>query len=115
MEHAADRLLLESSRTTLEFSVQGLRAKYFQDSAPAESLSLSETLDGPSCYVPQANEIILQAALSKYPKLCRVLILHELIHSKLYRENGDPDEAHGERFQAEVKRLWGAGAYAKVL
>lgn len=115
MEHAAEGFLLESSRATLEFSIQGLRAKYFQDSAPIESLSLSETLDGPSCYVPQANEIVPQSALSKYPKLCRILILHELIHSKLYRDNGNPDEAHGERFQAGARKLWDAGAYANVL
>jgi hypothetical protein len=72
-------------------------------------------MDGPSCYVPQTNEIVLQSSLSKYPKLCRILILHELIHSRLYHENGDPDEAHGERFQAEIKRLWDSGAYAKVM
>ena len=44
-----------------------------------------------------------------FVKLCSILVLHELMHSKLYKENGDPDERHGRRFKAELKRLKDAG------
>ena len=52
---------------------------------------------------------------SPFVKLCCILVLHELIHSSLCKENGDPNERHGARFKAELKRLMDAGAYAKLL
>jgi hypothetical protein len=48
-------------------------------------------------------------------KTTRILILHELIHWSLFQENGDADENEGQRFQAEIQRLWSAGAYKNLL
>jgi hypothetical protein len=38
-----------------------------------------------------------------------------MIHVKLYAENKDADETHGERSQAEMQRLIVAGAYNNLL
>ena len=52
---------------------------------------------------------------AKFIELAKIAILHELVHSKLHKQNGDPDEAEGQRFQAEIKRLLEAGAYKGLL
>lgn len=48
-------------------------------------------------------------------KTTPILILHELVHYNLFLETGDPDSEEGQRFQKEVRRLWDAGAYKKLL
>jgi SprT-like family len=52
-------------------------------------------------------------------KLVRILLLHELIHSKHFLQSHRRDEkqehGHGPRFRAEIKRLMSAGAYDKLL
>jgi hypothetical protein len=49
------------------------------------------------------------------PKLVRILLLHELIHGKLFLESENTEIKHGPRFQAEVKRLIAEGAYDAIL
>jgi len=88
---------------------------YFPDTQPIDAGEFVDSLDGPSCFVPTMNAIYLRQCFSPFLKLCSILVLHELIHSKLYKNNGDPDEKHGPRFKAEVKRLMDAGVYAKLL
>ena len=52
-------------------------------------------------------------------KLVRILLLHEMVHSKLFLQSHRRDEkqehGHGPRFRAEIKRLISAGAYHKLL
>jgi hypothetical protein len=52
-------------------------------------------------------------------KLVRILLLHEMVHSKLFLQSHRHDEkqehGHGPRFRAEIKRLISAGAYDKLL
>ena len=52
-------------------------------------------------------------------KLVRILLLHEMAHSKLFLQSHRRDEkrehGHGPRFRAEIKRLISAGAYHKLL
>jgi hypothetical protein len=52
-------------------------------------------------------------------KLVRILLLHEMVHSKLFLQSHRRDEkheqGHGPRFGAEIKRLISAGAYDKLL
>jgi len=53
--------------------------------------------------------------LLPFPKVCKIMILHELIHSKLFKVNGDADGQEGAAFEAEVDRLWEEGVYRKLL
>ncbi len=52
-------------------------------------------------------------------KLIRILLLHEMVHSKLFLQSHRRDEkqedGHGPRFRAEIKRLMSAGAYDTLL
>jgi SprT-like family len=52
-------------------------------------------------------------------KLVRILLLHEMAHSKLFLESHRRDKkqevGHGHRFRAEIKRLMSAGAYDQLL
>jgi hypothetical protein len=52
-------------------------------------------------------------------KLVRILLLHEMAHSKLFlqshRRDQKQEQGHGPRFRAEIKRLISAGAYDKLL
>jgi hypothetical protein len=48
-------------------------------------------------------------------KTTKILILHELIHWKLYSESKDPDENEGKKFYAELSRLKSEGAYTGLL
>jgi hypothetical protein len=48
-------------------------------------------------------------------KLVRILLLHELVHGKLFLETNNTEVKHGPRFQAEVKRLMAQGAYDTLL
>jgi hypothetical protein len=63
------------------------------------------------------NERVIQisSTVARSKKLRQVLILHELIHNALLCQFGDPDHEEGDKFQAEVQRLWDAGAYRKLL
>jgi hypothetical protein len=49
------------------------------------------------------------------PKLARILLLHELVHGKLFLDTRNSEITHGAKFQAEVKRLIRAGAYDNIL
>ena len=52
-------------------------------------------------------------------KLVRILLLHEMVHSKLFilahRRDEKQEHGHGPRFRAEIKRLISAGAYQMLL
>jgi hypothetical protein len=52
-------------------------------------------------------------------KVVRILLLHELVHSKLFLQSCKRDEkverGHGRTFRAEIKRLISRGAYEGLL
>lgn len=108
-----DAISCEASETTLATRLRGYQRRYF----PAmEALGLElEGLPGPACFLPETKIIRINPSVKAFPKLCAILILHELIHAELLRRDNDADEAEGERFQAEVKRLWACDAYARLL
>jgi len=88
---------------------------YFSDTKPISSAEFIDDLEGPSRVLPQIDKIEIKRCFSPFPKLCRLLVLHELIHNKLYKKHGAAQKDTGEEFQAEVKRLWGSDAYVDLL
>jgi hypothetical protein len=95
--------------------VRKYQTAYFRDMVTPPRLEVRPPDRGPACYVKEENVIFIHPAVTPFLKLCRVLILHELIHGSLYKKFGDPDEAEGEPFQAERQRLWCEKAYADLL
>ena len=89
--------------------------KHFSEVKPVCSAEFIADLDGPSRLLPQIDKIEVKRCFSPFPRLCRLLVLHELIHNKLYKKHGAAQIVTGEEFQAEVRRLWDDDAYVDLL
>ena len=66
------------------------------------------------------NEIIIDYTLARHPDLACIVVLHELAHCSLGVGDTEykgipPFFDHGPRFQAELVRLFLAGAYDQLL
>jgi len=99
-----------------EFWLRSLERRFFSDVIPQIAGITVE--DHPAARVrfePAENRIYLIRSLLPFPKVCKIMILHELIHSKLFKVNGDADGQEGAAFEAEVDRLWEEGVYRKLL
>ena len=51
----------------------------------------------------------LNPSLSGWPQMMKLTLLHELVHIKLH-----PYQKHGKRFNDEMRRLAGRGAFDKL-
>jgi hypothetical protein len=110
LDAASDVLSHETSEAVLNSRLREFERHYFAGQKPIEGLEVTQ-LPGPSQSLVDRRVIQIHPNVATYPKICGILILHELIHSKLLQENGDPDVKESERFQAEVERLYEAKAY----
>ena len=113
---------LSENGTTWELNVLSLiryyearHARYFLGIEPVASGDFEPDLDGPSRFLPQLNRIELHKSFARFEKLCRILVLHELIHSKLCKIGECEKDSTTIRFRKEVEELWDQGAYAKLL
>jgi hypothetical protein len=106
--------VLEQQRATLESFLRHFENKYFQDVEPITTVEVGD-IDGPSKYDPATNVISVHKAVAQFPKVCRVLLLHELIHNKLWKQRKEREDGHGELFQKEVKELLENSAYTGLL
>ena len=61
------------------------------------------------------GSMFFSAELVEFSNALKISVLHELIHANLFAANGDADDNHGDRFQSEVKRLMGLGAYNSLV
>lgn len=112
----ANAFQLETSELLVNTWLRKYEKEHFSDVRPPVLRVHVRSVDkGPACYLIQENVILIHPAVAPFLKVCRVLILHELIHSKLFKQNGDPDESEGERFQQERERLWDENAYKDLL
>jgi hypothetical protein len=70
------------------------------------------------CYNFKKHLISISPGLKNFQSLCYLVLLHELAHAYLEVQGykGYPgDGGHGMRFQAELDRLYHAGAYDSLL
>ena len=107
-------IVSEMHQTLLRAFMRTYQQRYFRSTREVADLVLV-ALDAPARFVPEENKIHVHPSVAPFSKLAKIAILHELIHSKLHKQNGDPDGAEGQRFQAEVKKLLEAGAYKGLL
>ena len=103
----------ENSAELLRFFLLLAQDKYFPSVPYVADIEIVDDLH-PACLTP-SNVIQLSRNVILSQKMCKVLILHELIHHALRAVTGDPDEAEGAVFQAQVDRLWNEGAYRGLL
>jgi len=57
---------------------------------------------------PEIERIEVHYTLAPFVKLCRFLVLHELINNNLFKTHGKHIEYHSPEFQNQLKRLWDA-------
>jgi hypothetical protein len=88
---------------------------YFPRHNPDIHIEFVDDAGGPACFVRLMRTMYIEKSATVSEKFSRIALLHEMIHINLIEDNGDPDENHGSRFQAEVKRLFASGAYSKLL
>jgi hypothetical protein len=112
-ESSGEALTTETHEAFLRGFLRSFESRYFAGVLPVEDLSLQAPPEGgPACLY--LNVVRIDPGVAPFYKLCKILILHELIHHKLLISDGDADENEGERFQAEVERLQNEGAYARL-
>jgi hypothetical protein len=72
---------------------------------------------GAACFDPTSMTIHIAERITPLENIAKVALLHEMIHVKLYVQDGikDAGEKRGATFKAEVKRLMDAGAYDGLL
>ena len=93
--------------------------KYFPGVEPNVSVAINTNpkFEGAACFDPSTMMIHIAERITPLEKMTRIALLHEMVHVKLYLEDGKhhAGEDHGERFKDEIKRLMDAGAYDGLL
>jgi hypothetical protein len=110
----------EMVQFTLRAQVGKLARGYFPAMKKVPGVLIIQEADndghGPAWLNALTGTINIDERVSTFQeKTTPILILHELIHWSLFEDNGDPDEGHGDRFQAELTRIKNLGAYAGFL
>jgi hypothetical protein len=105
---------------SLRVQVGLLAKKYFPKMKKVPSLLVIQDTNnderGPAWLNALTGTIYIDERISAFQeKTTKILILHELMHWSLFESNGDPDEQEGKRFQAELSRIKGLGAYTGLL
>ncbi len=88
---------------------------YFPRHNPECEILIVDDAGGPACYDHLTKTMHIEKAATISEKMSRILLLHEMVHINFIEGGQDPDENHGIRFQSEIKRLFAAGAYSKLL
>jgi hypothetical protein len=103
----------EQREQELEAFARACQRRYFEDAALFTDLLFRSEVQKGAKFDRQDKCIYIQESLTVFPSLCKILILHELIHSKLLKEHNEA--SHGDPFKTEIQRLLEAGAYNDLL
>jgi hypothetical protein len=102
--------------TVLEHNLRLCERWFFKNVPPVMGIETVANADFPAKYEVARNVIQLDAGLARFPKLARLLIVHELVHHKLWVE--DPTYAnspYGPKYRAAIKALSEKDAYLDLL
>lgn len=107
----------EFKEAKIGFILEALQNRYFAEIEPRATLAFEQPETGsPACLHLPKGEIWIDPAIAHRSfKISGVLLLHELIHHKLFIRDGYMADEEGPNFQVEVARLFKEGAYAKFL
>jgi hypothetical protein len=116
MTDSFDAVELAEAQLFADLALASLQKKYFPDVVPVYFVKVLDDPRTASCYFPETQSIQLYFRVARFHPLAELLILHELIHHKLFLQ--DPDYAkdpYGEPFRRETQELLKRGAYDKLL
>src|SRR5215472_592548 len=85
-------IVSEMHQTLLKAFMRTYQQRYFRSTREVADLVVV-ALDGAARFVPEENKIHVHPSVTSFSKLAKIAILHELIHSKLHKQNGDADDA----------------------
>lgn len=97
-----------SSHISLKRIFNHCNRKWFNNQVPGDTRVLWAPLNGNNGEY-QAGTIRIDTTLQGSPKLAKIVMLHEMVHARY------PLYGHGKKFQAEIDRLYAAGAYGGLL
>jgi hypothetical protein len=98
--------------------VRSYEKSYFNNERLVLGIEIKHKLPQMAClglfsFIEISDEIV------RSKKLVRILLLHEMVHSRLFLRSCSRDarqeHGHGARFRTEIKRLMSAGAYDEIL
>ena len=118
-----DEGVLVKSATRIEDVCQWMseyQEQYFEDRkiTVVADLPQNKQLRATACFcpTPEGGSIMVSSELLRFSNCLRISLLHELVHANLHvTGKNDPNDDHGERFRAEIKRLMTEGAYDQLL
>lgn len=97
---------MASSHSTLKRQYNIFNRKYFNNELPTDIHIIWSPLDrAHGASWPQEKTIHLDPPLAAHDRYRKIVILHEMVHIK------HPRAGHGKVFQAEIDRLYAAGAF----
>jgi hypothetical protein len=115
MNDAGDDLQQETWSAVLEKQLRWCEKQFFQEISPpvSELRIVVETADYPARYQRNDNSIEINAAVARFPQLTKLLIVHELVHHKLYVK--DPNYIpYGLEYLKEIRALCNHDSYLKL-
>ena len=107
--------------TKLQKAFEGLNSHYFDGKVPISTKVVfgEPTRNADAHYDKKRNEIVINKVIRDHDTLVLICLLHEMIHAKLestYVGSASSDDPfHGMIYQAEIVRLFNAGAYDGLL
>jgi hypothetical protein len=111
--------LVKAPATAADLSnwANAFQQKYFPGCEPnvTVTVNINPKFGGAAAFEPATMTIHISERVAPLENVAKICLLHEMVHVKLYMENQDADEAHGPRFQAEIKRLIQAEAYDNLV
>jgi hypothetical protein len=105
----------------LKWYFEGYNVQFFQDKIPPSTLVFfvknlrqgREKCDGKYSFTTKSIKI--DEGLREHENLVVICLIHEMAHAYIDVKNGNGFDDHGMIFQAELYRLFMAGAYDGLL
>src|SRR6266481_3304786 len=70
MESMLDSMLEELDESKLEYFVRWAEGRFFRGVPPVLGVSISPDLEGPACFLPSENRIVVHADAAQFPRWC---------------------------------------------
>jgi hypothetical protein len=116
MDDPFDSIEQEQEGVLANNYLRSFEKRYFADVAPVSAVEFVNDPTFASRYHVSTKSIQINAGVARFPRLVQFLILHELIHHKLFMQNaGYAAKPYGTPFQEEVKKMLERGAYDGLL
>ena len=106
-------VVTETNRMALKHELRMLEKRHFPTVPPIVDIEIGDA-DGPAKLTPD-RRIVIDSAAANWPRVRKLLILHELVHNARIQSGDQNYKEHDFPMEAEIRRLWDEDAYTKLL